>query len=129
MKKKQSLHKKERKSKMNSCVFVGRIGKDSELRKTGDSNVLGFSVGSNVGYGANQSTMWIDCSVWGKRGETLQQYLKKGTQVTVSGSLSEREYTSKDGSVRKSLSLKVSDLNFVNNTPSKEIDLADEIPF
>ena len=114
---------------MNSCVFVGRIGKDSELRKTGDSNVLGFSVGSNVGYGANQSTMWIDCSVWGKRGETLQQYLKKGTQVTVSGSLSEREYTAKDGSVRKSLSLKVSDLNFVNNAPSKEIDLADEIPF
>lgn len=93
---------------MNVCTFVGRLGRDAETRETQNGDkVTGFSVASNVGYGENKSTVWLNCSIWGNRGATLQPALVKGAEITVSGELSEREYTNKEGVVIKSLSLRV----------------------
>jgi single-strand DNA-binding protein len=39
--------------------------------------------------------MWFDVSIWGKRAESLAQYLTKGTRVCVSGDLGTREYNDK----------------------------------
>ena len=36
---------------MNNCVFVGRLGRDSELKNVNDSSLLVFNVASDVGYG------------------------------------------------------------------------------
>lgn len=81
---------------MKNVCIAGRLGKDAELRKTGGGDsVLGFSVAVDDGYGQNKSTLWFDCSVWGKRAEALQQYLTKGTAVAVSGDLSKREHEGK----------------------------------
>jgi len=40
----------------------------------------------------------------------LAQYLTKGQAVTVTGSVSEREWTSKDGEKRKSMDVRVNDV-------------------
>ena len=81
---------------MKTITIAGRTGKDAVLRRTqnGDS-VLGFSVATDDGYGQNKRTMWFECSMWGKRGESLEQYLKKGTSIAVSGDLSTREHEGK----------------------------------
>lgn len=81
---------------MKAIVIAGRVGKDAVLRRTqsGDA-VLGFSVAVDDGYGQNKRTLWFDCSVWGKRGEALEQHLRKGTAVAVSGDLSTREHEGK----------------------------------
>jgi single-strand DNA-binding protein len=42
-----------------------------------------------------KSTLFFDCSLWGKRGDALAQYLTKGSSVTVSGDLGTREYEGK----------------------------------
>jgi len=93
---------------MNVFTCVGRLGRDAQIRETpsGDQ-VTSFSLATNVGYGESKTTMWIACSIWGNRGVTLQPNLKKGSEITVSGELSEREYTNKEGVVVKSLSLRV----------------------
>lgn len=81
---------------MKNITIAGRLGKDSTLRRTQDSTaVLSFSVAVDDGYGQNKKTLWFDCSVWGKRGEALEQYLVKGTAVAVSGDLSTREHEGK----------------------------------
>lgn len=81
---------------MKQIVIAGRTGKAAELRRTqGGDPVLSFSVAVDDGYGQNKRTMWFDCSVWGKRGETLKDMLPKGKEVTVCGDLSTREHDGK----------------------------------
>ena len=78
------------------ATVTGRIGKDAVTRQTqkGDS-VTGFNIASDFGFGDNKSTIWVNTSLWGVRGEKLAQHLVKGSQVTVVGELSTEEYEGK----------------------------------
>lgn len=81
---------------LNNLTVAGRIGKDAVLRFTGEGKpVAGFNVACDVGYGDNKRTLWFSCSLWGKRAESLAEYLTKGTQVTVIGEMSTREHEGK----------------------------------
>jgi len=80
---------------MNNCMFVGRLGKEAELAQAGNSQVCRFSVATDTGFGDKKATMWVSCNLWGKRGQSLSQYLVKGTKVMVIGELSETEYNGK----------------------------------
>ena len=80
---------------MINVTVAGRLGKDSELRQAGSSQVLGFSVAGDTGFGDRKQSHWFNCSIWGNQGAALEQYLKKGQQVTVIGEYSEREYDGK----------------------------------
>lgn len=80
---------------INVFTFAGRLGRDAELRYTaGNKAVLGFAVAVDVGYGENKSILWVDCSLWGERGEKLADYLTKGSIVTVTGEASLQTYQS-----------------------------------
>ena len=94
---------------MNNITVAGSLGKDAEVRylANGDA-VTSFSVADSQG--KDKPTIWWNCSVFGKRGESLRQYLTKGTAVAVSGSVSEREWTDNEGNKRKSMDLRVSDV-------------------
>jgi len=81
---------------MATICVTGRLGRDSELRTTqGGDKVLSFSIADDGGYGEKRRTQWIDCALWGKRAESLAQYLSKGSLVEISGSPSVRTYESK----------------------------------
>lgn len=81
---------------MKAITLAGRTGKPAELRRLQDgSPVLSFSVAVDDGWGDKKRTIWFDCSLFGKRGETLKDLLPKGKEVTVSGDLSTREYEGK----------------------------------
>lgn len=99
---------------MNLGIFGGRLGKDAELNKlqgSGDS-VCNFSIAVDVGTRTNPKTMWIECALFGKRGEALHQYLIKGTKVTVTGRISLDEYTSRtDGTKRTAMRLTLSEID------------------
>jgi single-strand DNA-binding protein len=81
---------------MKAITLAGTIGKDAVLRRTqGGEPVLGFSVAVDDGYGENKSTMWFDVNLWGKRGQSLEPHLKKGTRVTVAGEFGSRQHEAK----------------------------------
>jgi single-strand DNA-binding protein len=82
---------------MNKLSATGRIVADAETRAAGSDTLTKFRLASDVGYGDRKSTNWFQCEIWGKRGEALAQYLTKGQQVTVFGTLTMREWTSKEG--------------------------------
>ncbi len=80
---------------MINITVAGKLGKDAEIRAAGKDNVTSFSVASDSKYGKEKTTIWIDCSIFGKRGEALAPYLKKGNPVTVVGELTQREHNGK----------------------------------
>ena len=77
---------------MINVTVAGRLGKNAETRQAGNSSVTGFSVAGDTGFGDRKQSHWFNCSLWGKRGEAMQQYLSKGQEVVVIGEYSEREY-------------------------------------
>jgi len=81
---------------MKTLTIAGNVGKDAVLRRTQQGDpVLGFPVAVDDGFGDAKRTLWFDCSVWGKRAEKLEPYVKKGGKVCVSGDLSTREHEGK----------------------------------
>jgi len=99
---------------MHTAVFAGYIGRDAELKSTqsGDA-VASFSLGISTGTRDQPKTLWVDCSLWGKRAEALAQHLRKGASVTVSGDVDCRAFTSKKtGEVAAVITCRVDKLTF-----------------
>jgi single-strand DNA-binding protein len=104
---------------MNVFIVPGRLTKDAVLRFTSDGTpVLGFDVANDVGYGEKKHTLYVRCSLWGKRAESLDPYMKKGTAVTVSGEADLKEWSSGDKS-GTNLELRVSDVALQGGKPEQ----------
>lgn len=94
---------------MNIICVAGQLGQDSEMKYLNNGDpVLSFSVADQQG--RDKPTIWWRCSLFGKRAESLAQYLLKGQKVTVTGNLTEREYTDKDGAKKKAQDIRVQDV-------------------
>lgn len=101
---------------MNSITIAGRIGKQPEMRSLQDgTHVLSFSVADDQG--RDRQTIWWNCALFGKRAEALQQYLNKGGHVTVSGRVTQREYTDKSGQQRRVYDVRVDDISLQGGKP------------
>jgi single-strand DNA-binding protein len=94
---------------MNTLIIAGPLGRDAEMRSMPNGDpVASFSVADSQG--RDKPTIWWNCQLFGKRAESLAPYLVKGQQVTVSGSITEREWTDKDGNKRKTMDVRVNDV-------------------
>ena len=82
---------------MNIGIFAGRVGKDAVIRQTqAGKSVLGFSVAVDVYVGGGEKeTLWVDCSMWGERGQKVADYVTKGSSVTVQGRITLDSYEGK----------------------------------
>lgn len=88
---------------LNLCQFIGRLGKDVDTRYTSSGEaVASFSLAVGIQWKDKQgtkqeSTEWIPVSAFGKLAEICSEYLKKGSQIYVSGRWKTEKYTTKDG--------------------------------
>lgn len=111
---------------MKTLTIAGNVGRDAELRRTqGGDPVLNFPVAVEDRSGKEKVTFWFDVSLWGKRGESLGQYIKKGTRIAVTGDLTRREH---DG--KTFLGVKASDVTLLGggeqrDEPSSKAQAAD----
>ena len=107
----------------SKAIITGNLTRDPELRTTaGGTNVCSFAVAVNRVYkgtdGENKEEVsYIDCVAWGKLGEMIASYAKKGSGVLVSGRLNQRSYEGKDGVKRSRTEIVVEDFNFVGQNP------------
>ena len=94
---------------MNSITIAGGLGRDAELKYLNNGDpICNFSVADSQG--RDKGTIWWNCTLFGKRGEALAQYLTKGQSVTVVGTITEREWQDKEGAKRKSMDVRVSEI-------------------
>lgn len=77
----------------NSVVVVGRLTRDPELRYTpSGAPVCSFSIATSRRYvkedgGRAEATTFLDVDVWRRMAEICKQFLRKGREVLVLGSL------------------------------------------
>lgn len=94
---------------MNIITIAGNLTKDTELRFLANGDpVANFSIADNQG--KDKHAIFWNCQLFGKRAESLSPHLIRGQSVTVSGSLTEREWTDKDGNKRKQMDVRVNEV-------------------
>ena len=123
---------------MLTMTIAGNVGKEAVLRNTqGGEPVLSFSIAIDNGKdknGQKRESTWVQCSIWGKRADSLRSHIVKGTKLVVSGRPGVDVYEGKGR-----LTLSVQDLTFMGGTKerseqepqSREIqdDLDGDLPF
>jgi len=77
---------------LNHVVLIGRLTRDAELKYTaGGQAVCKFAIAVNrrkkVGDTWEDEANFFDIVLWGKQGESLQNYLVKGKMVGIEGEL------------------------------------------
>jgi single-strand DNA-binding protein len=86
-----------------TCTLIGNLGRDPETRATtGDGSVTTLSLGvTRTGTGRDgaktEQTTWWRVTIWGTRGKTAAQHLRKGSCAIITGFPQVREYTDADG--------------------------------
>ena len=86
---------------LNSVNLVGRLTKDIELKKAGESSVANFTLAIDRQFGGQgeKQADFINCIAWKQAADFLAKYAKKGTVVCVNGRIQTRSYDGKDGKV------------------------------
>lgn len=89
---------------LNSCNFIGNLGKDVEIRATqSGKSVANFSIAVSDGYKDKQTgeqvdqTEWVRCVAFDKLADICGQYLQKGSKVFVSGRMKTRKWNDSTG--------------------------------
>jgi len=110
---------------VNKVILIGNLGKDPELRYTPSQQpVATFSLATTERWtdrnGQRQDrTEWHTVVAWGKLGELVNQYLKKGRSAYVEGRITTRSWDDKDGNKRYKTEIVASTVQFLgSNGPS-----------
>ncbi len=88
---------------VNKVILVGNLGADPEIRylPSGDAvanlRIATTDTWKDKGGEKQERTEWHRVSMFGKQAEIAGQYLKKGSQVYIEGSLQTRKWQDKDG--------------------------------
>lgn len=107
---------------INKVIIVGRLGNDPDVRYTAaGSAVTTISVATSEGWKdrntgqVQERTEWHRIVFFGRLAEIAGQYLKKGSQVYVEGSLRTNKYTDKNGIERYSTDINARELQMLGS--------------
>ena len=98
---------------VNRVILIGNLGRDPEMRYTqGGEPIANFSLATNETWtdrsGKKQErTEWHRVEVFGKAAQVAGEFLTKGRQVYVEGSIRYDEWTDKDGNKRNTTKIHI----------------------
>ena len=127
---------------MNTCIMMGRLTRDPEIRYTSDNKaVASFSLAVDRRFkrDGDPDADFFNCTAFGKTAEFVEKYLKKGTKILIEGHLQNDTYE-KDGQKKTVTKILIDSCEFAesksasqgNDTPApktQEKALLDELPF
>ncbi len=105
---------------LNKVMLIGRLGQDPEMRYlTSGDPVVNLNVATSEVYrdksGERQEkTEWHRVTVYGKQAENCNNYLRKGSQVYVEGSLQTRKWQDKQGNDRYTTEINARTIQFMD---------------
>lgn len=86
---------------MNKIILMGRLTRDPEVRYGGQSNmaIARFSIAVDRRFKreGQPDADFFNCTAFGKLGEFVEKYLKKGTKIVLDGEMQNDNYTNKEG--------------------------------
>lgn len=114
---------------VNKVVIIGNLGKDPEMRSfpNGDQ-IANITVATTDKWKDKQSGEMKENTEWhrivfnGRLAKVVGQYLRKGSQVYVEGSLRTRKWTDKDGHEKYTTEIRADQMQMLGNKPSGNRD-------
>ena len=104
---------------MNCSILIGRLVRDPELRRTGTGKaVTSFTIAVD-NFGKDSGASFIPCVAWEQKGEFVNNYFLKGSQIAVRGRLQSRQYETKDGKKQTAIELVVDEVSFCGKKEEK----------
>ena len=105
---------------MNKVILMGRLTRDPEVRVSQGANqtTIGkFSIAVDRRFKreGQPEADFFTCTAFGRTGEFVEKYLKKGTKVVVVGSVQNDNYTDKNGNKVYSTQIMVDEVEFAES--------------
>lgn len=106
---------------LNKVMLIGRLGADPEVRYTqSNTAVATLNLATTERYKDSngelqESTEWHRIVAWGRLAEICQQYMKKGGQIYVEGSLQTRAWEDKEGQKRYTTEVKALSIQMLDS--------------
>jgi single-strand DNA-binding protein len=113
---------------VNKAILLGRLGADPEIRYTSSGTaVVNVSLATNESYTNREGervekTEWHRLVFWRQLAEIAGQYLRKGGQVYVEGTLRYRTYEESEGGERFTTEIEVRELSMLDGPRGGELD-------
>jgi len=125
---------------VNKVILIGRLGKDPDVRYTQSGTaVANFSIATSEEWkdkntGQKQSkTEWHRIVAWRKLAELCSEYLQKGSEVYIEGSLQTKEWETNDGQKRRTTEVLAHNIQFIigsrDQQNRQETVAEDDLPF
>lgn len=109
---------------VNLVILVGRLGKDPEIRYTQDgAAVCNFSIATSETWKdrngeKQQKTEWHRIIAFRKLAEICNQFLQKGSQIYLEGSIHTRTWEDKDGNKRSTTEIRMDTMKMLGDSRS-----------
>ena len=105
---------------MNKVIMMGRLTRDPEVRYSAGENataVARFSLAVDRRRKGSDGTEadFFNCTAFGKLGEFVEKYLRKGTKVLLSGRIQNDNYTNREGQKVSSVQIIVEEIEFAES--------------
>lgn len=105
---------------LNKVLLIGRLTRDPETRSLpSGASVVSFGLAVNRVYNRRETgekveeTCFVDVDAWGRTGETIARYMKKGRQIFIEGRLKFDSWE-RDGQRRSKLSVVAENFQFID---------------
>ncbi len=110
---------------MNKVILMGRLTRDPDVRYSQGENPMAvarysIAVDRRVKREGRPDADFINCVSFGKQGEFVEKYLRKGTKVVVEGELQNDNYTNKDGNMVYGMQVAVSNVEFAESKKASD---------
>jgi single-strand DNA-binding protein len=111
-------------SGVNKVILIGHLGTDPEVKFTPNGTAIATFNLATSERRKDKDGNWTDHTEWhrivafGKVAQNCGQYLKKGKQVYIEGSISSRQYKDKEGQNRTIFEIKASQVLFLGKADS-----------
>jgi single-strand DNA-binding protein len=111
---------------VNKVILIGRLGKDPEVKYTPSGTpVAKFSLATDEAFkdrsGEQQKrTEWHNIVAWNKLAEICGQYLTKGKQVYIEGSIRSRQWEDQAGNKRTSYDIVAREMKMLGSKAESE---------
>jgi single-strand DNA-binding protein len=102
----------------NSLTIIGRLTKDPEGGVTqSNKQYAKFSIAVNAG---ENNVNFFNCTAWDKTAQNIIQYVKKGTQIAISGSLKQDRWQDQQGNNKTAVSINAFSVQFLSKPQGQQ---------
>lgn len=108
---------------LNNVVLMGRITKDPELKKIGETSILNFDIAvDNLRKESDgtRGTSFFPIVCFNNIAENVSKHLSKGSKIAVVGSIEQRNFLKKDGSQGTKYEVIANSVEFLDSKKPEE---------